>query len=92
MVWAIHPRTGVSAALHISRNNRMHEANAPDQRVRRVSQAFVKHLRAFIREIEPTEASGSGQSTSSQKSANCARMLTMSSSSCPRRLAPSVTT
>jgi hydroxyquinol 1,2-dioxygenase len=31
-------------------------ANAPDLRARQVSQALVKHLHAFIREIEPTEA------------------------------------
>jgi hydroxyquinol 1,2-dioxygenase len=31
-------------------------ANTPDPRARRVSQALVKHLDAFIREIEPTEA------------------------------------
>ncbi|HEX4157404.1 MAG TPA: intradiol ring-cleavage dioxygenase [Rhizomicrobium sp.] len=31
-------------------------AAAPDGRVRQVSQALVKHLHAFIREIEPTEA------------------------------------
>jgi hypothetical protein len=31
-------------------------ANAPDPRARRVSQALVKHLHAFIREIEPTQA------------------------------------
>jgi hydroxyquinol 1,2-dioxygenase len=31
-------------------------ANAPDARARRVSEALVKHLHAFIREIEPTEA------------------------------------
>lgn len=29
---------------------------APDARVRRVSEALVRHLHAFIREIEPTEA------------------------------------
>ena len=31
-------------------------ADAPDPRARQVSQALVKHLHAFIREIEPTEA------------------------------------
>src|SRR5580700_3597061 len=31
-------------------------ANTPDLRARRVSQALVKHLHAFIREVEPTEA------------------------------------
>lgn len=29
-------------------------ANTPDPRARHVSQALVKHLHAFIREIEPT--------------------------------------
>ena len=31
-------------------------ANAPDPRVRQVSKALVRHLHAFIREVEPTEA------------------------------------
>jgi len=31
-------------------------ANTPDLRARQVGQALVKHLHAFIREIEPTEA------------------------------------
>lgn len=31
-------------------------ADTPDLRARQVSQALVKHLHAFIREIEPTEA------------------------------------
>jgi hydroxyquinol 1,2-dioxygenase len=31
-------------------------ANAPDPRVRQVSEALVRHLHAFVREVEPTEA------------------------------------
>lgn len=31
-------------------------AGAPDPRARRVSEALVKHLHVFIREIEPPEA------------------------------------
>jgi hydroxyquinol 1,2-dioxygenase len=31
-------------------------ANAPDPRVRQMSEALVRHLHAFIREVEPTEA------------------------------------
>ena len=31
-------------------------ANTPDLRARRLSQALVRHLHAFIWEIEPTEA------------------------------------
>src|SRR6201999_4543599 len=31
-------------------------ADAPNIRVRTISQALIKHLHAFIREIEPTEA------------------------------------
>lgn len=33
-----------------------HVSNAPDARVRQVSEALVRHLHAFIREIEPSEA------------------------------------
>ena len=29
---------------------------APDARVRRVSEALVRHLHAFIREVEPTQS------------------------------------
>jgi hydroxyquinol 1,2-dioxygenase len=31
-------------------------ANTPDPRARQISQALVRHLHAFIREIEPTQA------------------------------------
>ncbi len=30
--------------------------NAPDPRVRQISEALVRHAHAFIREIEPTQA------------------------------------
>ena len=31
-------------------------ANAPDPRTRQISEALIRHLHAFIREIEPTQA------------------------------------
>ena len=39
-------------------------AAAPDPRMRQISEALVRHLHAFVREVEPTQDDGSPASSS----------------------------
>ena len=52
----------------------------PDPRLRQVMTSLIKHLHAFVREVEPTGRNGSRPSTGSPAPARCAPTSGRSSS------------
>jgi hypothetical protein len=55
-------------------------SDIPDPRLKQVMQALVKHVHAFVREIEPTRRNGRPRSISSPAPASCATTSARNSS------------